>query len=221
MEHNITPNIARSLFTIHAVITRGLHVSLEYAGKFQAEPQLGYQYRTGFADYVHSLASVLHSHHLVEDDLTFPYLRIKLPDAPYDLITAQHQEMIPLLEELEKSNEYWKTGNDAELRNMQSILKSISDLWHPHIKLEEEFFTIEKLDGCIPPEEQMEKIKEAAAHSQKNSGPPFLVLPFILFNLPEPARSGMKKAMPAEVIEQLVPITWKESWEPMQPFLLN
>ncbi|RPI85454.1 MAG: hemerythrin domain-containing protein [Chloroflexi bacterium] len=221
MEQKITPNIARSLFTIHAVITRGLQVSLEYTGKIQSDPQLGNQYRAGFADYVHSLASVLHSHHLVEDDLTFPYLRDKLPDAPYDLIASQHQEMIPFIEELEKSIESWKTGNDVELEKMQSFLKSINDLWHPHIQLEEEFFTIEKLDGCIPPDEQMEKIKEAAAHSQKNSGPPFLVIPFILFNLPEPARSGMKKAMPSEVVEQLVPVTWKQNWEPMQPFLLN
>jgi hypothetical protein len=28
------------------------------------------------------------------------------------------------------------------------------------------------------------------------------------------------QGMPAEVVQYLVPVVWKEKWEPMQPYLL-
>ena len=49
----------------------------------------------------------------------------------------------------------------------------------------------------------------------------YLTLPFILYNLPVQQKSAMAEGMPAEVVEQLVPIVWREKWEPMKPFLLE
>ena len=52
-------------------------------------------------------------------------------------------------------------------------------------------------------------------------GPPYLTVPFILSNLPVAIRDAMAEGMPAEVVEQLVPIVWREKWKAMKPFLLE
>ena len=78
MSQRITPNIAEDLLCIHAIITRGLNVSIEKGRLFA---QAGYpdaSARAGFIAYVGSLVSVLHAHHLAESDLFFPYFRDKL-----------------------------------------------------------------------------------------------------------------------------------------------
>lgn len=49
----------------------------------------------GFTMYVKCLSSMLHAHHLTEDELTFPYFQRLLPDASFETLSAQHQETIP------------------------------------------------------------------------------------------------------------------------------
>jgi hypothetical protein len=45
--------------------------------------------------------------------------------------------------------------------------------------------------------------------------------PFLLYNLPTEERAIIAQAMPPIVTRQLVPVVWKEKWEPMSPFLLG
>jgi hypothetical protein len=40
----------------------------------------------------------LDAHHLTEDELAFPYLRDKFPEAPYDLLMAQHRDIVFILD---------------------------------------------------------------------------------------------------------------------------
>jgi hypothetical protein len=99
MSERTAPTIAEDLLCIHAIITRGLKVAIERSGLFAQGGYPDASARKGFIDYVGSLVSVLHAHHLTEGDLFFPYFRNILPDAPVDLLTAQHRELEPLLQQ--------------------------------------------------------------------------------------------------------------------------
>jgi hypothetical protein len=50
---------------------------------------------------------------------------------------------------------------------------------------------------------------------------PSLGVPFVLYNLPAQERAIQARTMPSAVVEELVPVVWKEQWAPMQPFLLD
>jgi hypothetical protein len=69
-------------------------------------------------------------------------------------------------------------------------------------------------------EEQADISVSMAKHSQAHAGPPFLVLPFVLFNLSGAERTAMSATLPASVME-LVEKEWKEKWSPMRPFFLD
>jgi len=216
------PNVAASLITIHAVITRGLTVSTESVISFLKEPPPSASLLEGFLKYCQALVATLHGHHLAEDDLSFPYFKKMLPRLPVGLLTQQHKEMIPILENIKSSIESCekKEGLPQALKGLQTGLNTIQAMWKPHIEIEEKHLTIEELETLLPPEEHLKLIRLFGEHSQKHSQPAFLTAPFILYNLPPEARAEMAKGMPAEVTENLVPIIWKEQWAPMLPYLL-
>ena len=215
------PNVAASLFTIHKVISRSLDVSIESAQDFAVRGFPEEKPVDGFINYIKALISILHAHHLVEDELVFPYFKEKLPDIPYHLLNDQHQEMAAILKEIEVlTDKIAERSEDAAGLTNLKTLKKIRDKWHPHIDIEETYFEIQKVGEMLPVEEHLRLMKLFAEHSQKHSGPAYLTIPFVLYNLPRETREIMTKAMPSEVVEQLVPIVWKEKWESMTPFLL-
>ena len=219
MNQQASPNFARAMVTFHNIITRGLAVSLENAG--QGNSALD-DNRSGFSDYVHSLASLLHAHHLTEDDLVFPYLKTVLPEAPYDKLSSDHKLMEPMIETLENANERWRSGAEDALGEMSSSVESLNGLWHPHIAIEEkEIYVPEKLEELIEPQEHVRLMQQSAELSFKNMGPHYLVVPFMLYNLEPGPRSILASRMPPEMTEQLVPVAWKDQWAPMKPFLLE
>jgi hemerythrin-like domain-containing protein len=217
------PNVAESLFTIHKVISRALNVSIEQAQVFSQSGFPDETMRLGFFNYIRALVSVLHAHHLIEDDLAFPYFKDKLPETPFELLTEQHQEMAAILEEIQGEMEGIQAEAQAAggLEGMILALKKINDIWHPHIQIEEKHFDVDRVGKMFPEEEQLRLIKLYGEHSQAHSGPPYLTVPFTLYNLPVEIREGMARAMPSEVVEQLVPVVWREKWESMTPFLLE
>jgi hemerythrin-like domain-containing protein len=213
---------AVSLVAIHNVITRGLKVSIESAGKFAGHGFADATEQAGFLNYVRALVSVLDGHHLTEDDVAFPYFRDKLPEAPFDLLSAQHREMVPLLGEIRTAVERCEKADQVEagLRDMEAGLSWVDGMWHPHIQIEQEHL-VEKAGALLSVEEQMNLVRLLGEHSQKHSGPPYLTVPFTLYNVPAQERTVFTKAMPAEVTGHLVPIVWKEQWASMAPFLLE
>jgi hemerythrin-like domain-containing protein len=223
MSESLKPNVVASLFTIHKVITRALAVSIEKARTFSQRGFPDEATRRGFVDYVSALISVLHAHHLTEDDLAFPYFKDKLPDAPFDALTQQHREMVPVLGEIKRMVEAIEESSSLEgrLENLARALEKINERWHPHIQIEEEHFELGKVAELLPVVEQMRLTKLYGKYSQEHSGPAHLTVPFILFNLPVETRDTMAKGMPAEVVERLVPVVWRGKWESMKPFLLE
>ena len=57
--------------------------------------------------------------------------------------------------------------------------------------------------------------------SMRNSGPDYLVVPFMLYDLDPEPRAIMTAALPTVVTEQLVPVAWKDRWATMKPYLLD
>ena len=58
-------------------------------------------------------------------------------------------------------------------------------------------------------------------HSQRHATPDYLVVPFMLYTLPPQERPIFARNLPPIVTEQLVPVGWRDKWEPMKPFLLT
>ena len=222
MSERSAPNVAEDLLCIHAIITRGLNVSIE---KSRLLAQAGYPVRSarqGFIAYVGSLVSVLHAHHLTESDLFFPYFRDKLPGAPFDLLITQHHDLEPVLQQAKAATDEVsaeaKAG--AALARLNSLLGRIMEFWHPHIRIEEEHFTVDRAATLIDPKEHERLAQAGAKHGQQNSGPGYLVVPFLLYNLPPDRRSVFGRWMPPVVKRLLVPIIWRSKWASMRPYLL-
>jgi hemerythrin-like domain-containing protein len=214
-------NIAVSFRNIHDIITRGVRVSIESVQGVIHHDFKAAGRREGLFNYIRALSSVLISHHLSEDDMAFPYFRDRMPDAPFDDLTEWHQEMERILNEIKLAVEKCEKNDQLEtnLRNLENALIRLNGEWQPHIQVEKDEF-VSKADALIPVEEQLRFVKQFAEYGQKLAHPPYLAVPFMLYNLPVEDRLVFSQWMPAEVIQNLVPVVWKEKWASMTPYLL-
>ncbi|HNS50701.1 MAG TPA: hemerythrin domain-containing protein [Anaerolineae bacterium] len=215
-------NIEVSFTAIHKIITRGLSVSWESALKTARQ---GFQTETGsegLLKFVQALSSVLRAHHLTEDELAFPFFRSILTQAPFDLLMRRHEEMAGTLDEvLRAAEELQNEGRQkAGLSDLADALGRLNEAWKPHIQMEADEL-IAKADALVPVEEQLRLTRLFAEHGQRLSVPPYLTVPFLLYNLPEEDRAAFSRGMPAEVLSHLVPVVWRQQWAPMTPYLLT
>jgi hemerythrin-like domain-containing protein len=223
MSEDHESSFSRALITIHAVITRALKVTKTHSQSFVQHDSSDASLRLGFVSYVRTFVSVTHAHHLTEDELLFPYFRDKIREAPFDLLTAQHREVARLLDEIAAATDEAESGSQAgePFSRISRTAAELAELWHPHIENEESIFTSERLHAAVTLDEQLKLTKLAAEHGMKHSGPDYLAVPFILYNLSPEDRAAMSEQMPPIVTQQLVPVAWKEKWEPMSPFFLG
>jgi len=219
---NAAPNLAQDLIRIHKAITRGLTVGAAKGAQFMAEPPSDTSLRRGLADYVQALTFVLGAHHLGEDEVAFPAFKAKLPDAPYARLSQDHKRIEALLGPIRDSAGRSAEGSmEAELKFMADGLKSLMALWTPHIEMEESQFSEKAIGAVMRPDEQAGLSAVLGKHSQEHIGPPFLALPFVLFNLELEDRTAFANTLPKPVVEVLIPHEWKDKWAPMKPFLLS
>jgi hypothetical protein len=210
------------LLLVHQSISRGIHMASLYSCIFSRRGFPDGKIRPGFADYVRSLVALLRAHHLGEEQLTFPRFQESLPEAPYDLLTAQHHQMGPLVDELRIKIDRAVDGVSAQesLERLDAILTEIAGIWRPHVDLEETYFSPEKIDAMMGADEQADLLARIGELNQKHAGPDYLVVPFTLFNLPQGDRGIISATMPPVVTQHLIPVAWKDKWLPMSPFLL-
>ena len=205
------PNVGSDLVRIHKVITRALEVSIQTTRGSVPE-----EYREGFAKYIRALTILLHAHHSGEDELAFPFWREKLPDGPFDVLIAQHQQMIFELDQLE----HWlEAGAPAGVEELHQVLAELSTLWHAHIDMEEATVGTENSFKYLTPAENAQLAKQLSEHGQGRSRPAELVMPFIVYNLSAEDRAEFIKLLPPIMMQQLIPMAWKAAWAPMKPFL--
>ncbi len=219
---NSLPNLARDLVRIHRAISRGLSVSATRGAEFIKDGFPDARMRQGFFSYVQALTIVLGAHHLAEDEIAFPAFRPKLPAAPYERLAADHHAIDTSLAEVRRvmsdtAGDEAKTG----LRVLVEAVGKVSAVWPPHIQLEEQHFAEGAIRAVMTPDEQAQLSVSMSKHSQEHAVPPFLALPFVLFNLAAEDRASMAEALPKVITEQLVPKEWKDQWSPMKPFLLD
>jgi len=216
------PDLAADLVRIHTVISRGLAVGLEKGAEFQRTGFPDLATRAGFADYLLALTVVLAAHHLGEDEVAFPALRARLPSIPYERLAADHQKAAALIDPLRQAlNQLSGEGKTAGLVLLVEGLSRLSELWGPHIAVEEQYFSRPALAEVMDMDEQGRLSAALGKHNQEHATPGYLALPFVLFNLEGRERAAMAAAMPEMVTGRLIPTVWKEQWAPMKPFLLD
>jgi hemerythrin-like domain-containing protein len=216
-------DLAGDLVLIHAIITRGLIVSRDSADGFMNVGFPDEAIRMGFVEYLRTFCSITHAHHLTEEEATFPYFREKGIEAPYDTLYRDHAEMQNVLDEISVFVNEIARGSikSGVLRMLVDSLDRLAKVWHPHIGMEEENFTSETLNAVTSQSEQEVLARQYAEHSVRYSGPEYLAIPFMLFNLPHDKRSVWAERFPETVTGHLVPDVWKEKWALMRPFLLD
>jgi hypothetical protein len=216
------PNLAEDLERIHRAITRGLFVAVTRGSVFIKDGFLDRSLQHGFALFLQALTAVLSAHHLGEDELAFPALKLKLPDVPYGSLAADHTRIESALDQVKSALP--ELGSDTPAPALVKVvegLQQILSIWTPHILIEQASFTATTIAVAMTQAEQAELSILLAKHAQEHVGPPFFALPFVLFNLSPEDRARMAAMMPRMVIEELIPGEWKEKWAPMKPFLLD
>ncbi|MCD8498571.1 MAG: hypothetical protein LRY35_00820 [Clostridiales bacterium] len=223
MSNNSNPNIGTAMILIHHAITRGLDVSKKQSIIFQQSGYPNTEIRDGYITYVRVWGRSLALTILAKIKVAFSYLKSILPDAPFDQLFSEHLEMDVILKELQTAVETLITSMDSSLslEGISRVITRLTALWHPHIEKEQLYlYDASKTESLMTVDEQIKLIQDVSLISQKQGDPAYLV-PFLLFNLPQNERAGMAKAMPPNLIQELIPIVWKPKWSTMQPFLLD
>ncbi len=210
------------LWLVHECVARGLKMSDGYSAVFCRSGFPDETTRSGFSDYVRTLASVMRAHIISENELVYPRLRPVIPDAPYELLVLQHSRMAALLGEIWEGIEeaYWESAPEGSLAKLNRKIVELGRVWPLHAGTEETHFTSAKIGNLLGPVEEQRLAAKLAELNLSYAGPDYLVVPFTLFNLPRKDRVLMAGAMPPLVVQHLVPGAWKEKWRPMMPFLL-
>jgi hypothetical protein len=151
--------------------------------------------KEGFKLFEESLYATINGHHKTEDEAVFPFFRDKMPGVPFDRLIADHHQLSNFVE--------------------QKDIVHLKALWIEHIKKEEHYFTQEKLDSVLDPDEQIKFRTEVGRIAGKHSQPPFLVMPLELYNLTDEERKIFAKNLPPDILK-LVNTTWQEKWKPME-----
>lgn len=219
------PNVANNLLWIHHVISRALSISADRSPVYVEHGFPDVATKAGFLAYEQSLSSTLRGHHLAEDEQAFPYFRLRVPDAPYDQLTADHHAMEPLLAQMNAAIADAVTDDDIEarraLRELHEAIVGLQQIWHPHIAKEEESLSPDVLAQVMTPEEHGALARSLSEFSQQHTGPAPLIVPFVLYNLEPAERAAMARVMPPMITQELVPGPWKTQWAVMMPFLLD
>jgi hemerythrin-like domain-containing protein len=215
--------INSDLVRIHKVFSRALQVIQTHGQVFSKTGFPDAAVQAGFSSYVNSFDSLLHAHHITEEEILFPFFRLKMPDEPFDLLLVQHSDIaasVYQIRDLLGSQEN-QNLDVYSLSELVQVVAKIDQVWHPHIGIEESIFVPDKINPLASLEEQFSLNGQLAQHSMKHASPDYLVIPFILYNLPPVDRQEMSRLMPPVITQQLVPLVWKEKWQIMQPFLLE
>jgi hypothetical protein len=208
--------IIDGMLTIHKIITRGIRVSIGKCYELTGKQGILPGETKGLSMFTTTLKWVIHSHHLTEDEIVFPYFKNRI-EAPYERLGNDHQAMSVILDQLDKCIPDISTAGAGKL---WAVLGELNTLWEPHIKIEEETFSLEKVHAVSGMQEQVNLANEFSRHSRDNSGPGPMALPFLFYNLEGKNREDFLMMFPWIIKKVIVPYVWRNQWKPMDPFLL-
>jgi hemerythrin-like domain-containing protein len=217
------PNIGEDYIRFHKVMTRGLAVSLKNINEFLHIGAIEKLNREGFIKYVQSFSSVLNGHHQAENEKIFPYFKDKLPEVPYERLISEHEIFKEGLQEINTGIKHLTSENNEldSLNLLKSGLCKVDQIWHPHIQIENTQL-YERIGSLkIDLEEMIRLKKEDKEFFQKHTGPAYLVMPFVLYNLSPEDRVILTQGFQEMELKKLIDVDWKDKWASMQPFLLK
>lgn len=211
------PNLATGLLCTHHIITRALDVSIKYLSDGLIDENL----KKGFIDYIQSFKTVLTTHHHLETQKIFPYFRDKIPDLPVDQLNREHGKIGVLLNEIDGiiSDTDDELLSENSLEQINTALIGINEVWHPHIEVEEKYFTLEIMDRLLDKEETIRLLESYKPFIMERYKPDYLVLPFQFYNLSPKEREIWARQLPEVITKKMIPIDWKNEWTPMTEFL--
>jgi hypothetical protein len=172
---------------------------------------------------VQTFVNVVHEHHNVEDEVAFPFYKVRMPDVPFDEFARAHNAIEKVLEDMHTPIDSLAAGTEVPMaaKRLHELLKQLAELWHPHIRSEETSISQERVDAVARVEELVSLSAEIAKYNQEHTQTLELAIPFLLYNLEPGDRAIFLQSIPKFLIDDLVPGEWKEKWEPMKPFLLD
>ena len=212
---NQTHPINDGLLMIHKIISRGLKNAIKKCHDFENSDTVTPVAIQGFSQYLTALKNIVHSHHLGEDDVVFPFFRSKL-EAPFDLLAEDHKQISKILEELDR---IVPQLTSEKIGQVASLLEKMDILWEPHCRIEEQWFSVEKLESLAEKPDEEKLAEEVSKHGLKHAGPGYLALPFVLYTLDSEERKAVNSDLPWMVKRVLLPVVWKKRWKAMEPFL--
>ena len=113
-------------------------------------------------------------------------------------------------------------NNELEsLKLLKSGLGKIDQIWDHHIQIKNTQLYGQIGSLNIDLEEMIRLEKDDKKFFQEHTGPAYLVMPFVLYNLSPEDRAILTQGSPDIVAKQLLSSDWKDKWTPMQPFLLK
>ena len=217
-------DIARDFARIHSVITYALYVSIERSQRYVISGYPDPTTRKGFVSYVRCLSALLYAHHVTEDDLVFPYFWEKLSAWPVERLIAQHQQMDPLLDEIQ-TELAGLTDLSQERQCLARLIQALTEmlaLWLAHIEIEELYLSSERIRAVLDQTEHAKVRRSFTDYSrrqQRRAAPLSLLIPFVLYNLSREERPDLAPKMARIVTRVLIPYVWRRRWMPMAPFL--
>jgi hemerythrin-like domain-containing protein len=211
------PEIGGDLIRVHRSISRAVEVAYK---QIAAAEHPDKRICKGYLTYVRCLVRLLHAHHVTEDKAMFPHLMHKLPHAPIQELTAQHQAMDPVLNKIKDELNYlFRKSPTATKDILEDELYRIQEMWREHVVLEESAYSPDAIEPYLSMEERQKAARITAAHSARHQFPLSLMIPFLLYNMPPSDRIIMLKLMPS-IMPAMLKI-WKPRWSIMAPFLLK
>ena len=152
--------LAGSTLIIHRMISRSINVSVEWGEKFSQEGFENDRVLDGYKKYVNCLLANLEHHHLVEDEIMFPFFHDKLPNTTFEQLVAEHKTITTVIESLKAVP---LLNDDAanlqsDITDIYQALAKISDLWFKHIRFEEDDF-INLLDDFVSQDESLSMLE--------------------------------------------------------------
>ncbi len=154
--------------------------------------------RALIADYYDNVLWFLGVHHNGEEELVFPRLRQRCPDAValVDTMEAQHHEVVQLLEDADASRAAWASGDGAAQATLADQLQRLHDATVEHLDQEEEAL-LPLCAGSLTPEEWGELPGHAL--SQYRGDKVWLVLGLIFEQRTPEEQAHMLSEMPPPV----------------------
>lgn len=213
--------VVGDLIRIHTVMTRGLEVSINHGRAFSEERSEANQFK-GFMIYLRCLTSMLHAHHLTEDQVAFPYFKKFLPDGPYEILSGQHKEMAGHLDIVN----IWMNENKqlppsrASWTSLVTRLEAIQTLWLPHIQTEESQFSEARIAPVINMDDRIQIGKLLSHHTRSHQHGGIEMIAFVLYNMKPEDREMLARDVPWFLRKMLLNGLLKNQWKPIRPYLL-